>query len=153
MSDVEARLESMGIALGKPPSAAGNYLPYRISGNLMILSGMLPFSGGELTHKGKVGREQSEEEGYKAARNCVLTALPIIKDALGSLDRISKVLLVNGFVNGIEGFSSSPAIINGASDFLVELLGEAGKHARTAVSVSGLPLDATVELQITLEFD
>lgn len=153
MSEIEQLLESLGYQLAEASAAAGNYLPYRISGNQLFLSGVLPLVNGAISHTGKVGRDQSEESAYEAARNCVLTALPNIKAALGSLDRVSQILLVNGFVNGIEGFENAPKVINGASDFLVELFGEAGRHARAAVSVSGLPLNVTVELQITLEFD
>ena len=152
MSQIEDRLAELGFTLPEAPKAAGNYLPYRVSGNLLFLSGVLPMRDGQFSHTGKVGREQTEETAYEAARNCILTALPNIKAALGSLDRVSKVILVNGFVNGVEGFANSPQVINGASDFLVELFGDAGRHARTAVSVSGLPRDVTVELQITIEF-
>jgi enamine deaminase RidA (YjgF/YER057c/UK114 family) len=152
MCQIENRLLELGYALPAAPAAAGNYLPYRISGQLLYLSGVLPVLDGQLSHTGKVGQDLSEEEAYVAAKNCVLSALANIKAALGSLDRVNQVLLVNGFVNGVEGFSNSPQVINGASDFLVELFGEAGRHARAAVSVSGLPKNVPVELQITLEF-
>jgi enamine deaminase RidA (YjgF/YER057c/UK114 family) len=153
MSQIEERLAELGHTLPDPPAAAGNYLPYRISGNLLFLSGVLPVRDGSVTHVGKVGREQSEEAAYEAARNCVLTALANVKAALGSLDRVTQFVLVSGYVNGVEGFPNSPKVINGASDFLVEVFGDAGRHARAAVSVSGLPMDVTVELQITLEFE
>jgi enamine deaminase RidA (YjgF/YER057c/UK114 family) len=153
MSQIEERLAELGIDLPEPPAAAGNYLPWRISGNQLFLSGVLPVRDGVMTHTGKAGAEQSIESAQEAARNCVITALANIKAALGSLDRVKQVLLVNGFVNGVEGFSQSPQVINGASDLLVEVFGDTGRHARAAVSVSGLPLDVTVELQITLEFD
>ena len=153
MSKIESRLKELGYSVPETPVAAGNYLPYRISGNQLFLSGVLPIRDGQITHVGKVGQEQSEESGYEAARNCVITALANIKGALGSLDRVSQFLLVSGYVNGVEGFPNSPKVINGASDFLVELFGDAGRHARAAVSVSGLPMNVTVELQITLEFE
>jgi enamine deaminase RidA (YjgF/YER057c/UK114 family) len=153
MSQIEQRLHELGYELPTAPVAAGNYLPYRVSGNQLFLSGVLPIRDGQISHIGKVGREQDEQAGYEAARNCVLTALPNIKAALGSLDRVRQVLLVSGYVNGVDGFENSPQVINGASDFLVELFGDAGRHARAAVSVSGLPKNVTVELQITLEFE
>lgn len=151
MSKIEGRLEELGYSLPEPPAAAGNYLPYRISGNLLFLSGVLPVGRG-LLRTGKVGRDMDEREAYAAAQLCVLAALANIKSALGSIDRVRQILLVNGFVNAIEGFSDSPQVINGASDLLVELFGDAGRHARAAVSVSGLPKNVPVELQITLEF-
>ena len=152
MDTIELRLKELGHELGTPPVAAGNYLPFRISGNQLFLSGVLPMHAGSPTHSGKVGKELTIEEGYAAARQCVLTALPNIKAALGSLDRVSQVLLVSGFVNAVDGFAASPQVINGASDFLVELFGDKGRHARAAVAVSGLPLGVPVELQISLEF-
>jgi enamine deaminase RidA (YjgF/YER057c/UK114 family) len=151
MSQIENRLHALGYSLPDPPSAAGNYLPSRQSGNQLFLSGVLPMKDGALTHTGQVGSEQDEDSAYEAARVCVLNALANIKAATGSLDRVNQVLLVSGYVNAMPGFSKSPQVINGASDFLVEILGEKGKHARAAVSVSGLPLNATVELQITVE--
>jgi enamine deaminase RidA (YjgF/YER057c/UK114 family) len=153
MSQIEQRLSELGYTLPAPPAAAGNYLSHRISGNILFLSGVLPLRDGGFTHVGKVGREQTEEAGYEAARNCALIALANTKAALGSLDRVSRILLVSGYVNGVEGFANSPQVINGASDFLVELMGDAGRHARAAVTVSGLPKDVTVELQMTLEFE
>lgn len=153
MSQIEQRLQALGYSLPDPPAAAGNYLPFRQSGNQLFLAGVLPLQDGALSHAGAVGADQDEQSGYAAARICALNALANIKAAAGSLDRISKVLLVNGFVNAVPGFSNSPKVINGASDFLVQVLGESGKHARAAVSVSGLPMNATVELQITVELN
>ncbi len=151
MSQIEQCLQALGYRLPEPPAAAGNYLPSRQSGNQLFLSGVLPIVDGTLTHTGPVGVDQDEASAYEAARICVLNALANIKAAAGSLDRISQVLLVNGFVNAVPGFGNSPQVINGASDFLVQILGDKGKHARAAVSVSGLPKNATVELQITVE--
>lgn len=152
MSEIENRLTGLGLELPQVPPAAGNYLPYRISGNQLILSGTLPMAAGSLTHAGKVGEARTEEEGYAAARQCALNVLANIKTALGSLERVTQVLLVNGFVNGVEGFANSPQVINGASDLFVDVLGEAGRHARAAVTVAGLPRNATVEIQVTVEF-
>ena len=99
-----------------------------------------------------MGGPQTVEDGCEAARNCALNVLANIKAALGSLDRVSQFLLVSGYVNGVDGFAKSPAVINGASDFFVEVFGDAGRHARAAVTVSGLPGDSTVELQVVVEF-
>jgi enamine deaminase RidA (YjgF/YER057c/UK114 family) len=104
-----------------------------------------------MTHTGQVGAEQTVETAQEAARVCTLNALANIKAALGSLDRVEQFLFVSGYVNGVNGFAESPAVINGASNLLVEIFGEAGKHARAAVAVCGLPLESTVELQITVE--
>ena len=153
MSQIEARLEQLGYTLPEAPAAAGNYLPYRISGNQLFLSGVLPVLNGEFPYSGKVGIEVTEEEAYEAAKICILSALANVKKAIGPLERVKQILLVNGYVNGIDGFSNSPQVINGASDFLVAIFGDAGRHARAAVSVSGLPKDVPVELQITLEFN
>jgi enamine deaminase RidA (YjgF/YER057c/UK114 family) len=106
-----------------------------------------------MTHTGAVGAEQTVESGYKAARVCALNVLAGIKGALGSLDRVKQFLMVNGFVYAVAGFADSPQVINGASDFLVEVFGDAGGHARAAVAVAGLPKGSTVELQVIVEFE
>jgi enamine deaminase RidA (YjgF/YER057c/UK114 family) len=153
MDSIEKRLSEIGLTLPPLGTPKGNYLPYRISGKQLILSGVLAIADGKVRHAGKVGDTQTVEDGYAAARLCALNALASIKGALGSLERVTAFLLVNGFVNAVTGFAESPQVINGASDFLVEVFGETGKHARTAVAVTGLPLDSTVELQITVEFE
>ncbi len=106
---------------------------------------------GKIVSLGKVGREIDLAQAAEAAKLCTLNALANAKAALGSLDKISRVVMVNGFVNGIDGFSDSPKVLNGASEFLLQIFGESGKHARAAVSVNGLPLGASVEVQIVLE--
>ena len=153
MTQIEKRLQEKGIVLPPPPEPKGNYLPYRISGNQLILSGVLAIADGGVKYAGKVGDGQTAESGYQAARLCALNALAAMNGALGSLDRVTQVLFVSGYVNAVPGFADSPQVINGASDFLVEVFGEAGKHARAAVAVTGLPLGSTVELQITVEFE
>ena len=152
MDQAEKRLMELGYTLPVAPSPAANYLPYRISGKQLYLSGVLPMIEGSLTHTGAVGDSQTVESGYEAARNCALNVLAAITGAIGSLDRVNQVLVLNGFVFGIPGFSQSSQVINGASDLLAEVLGEAGGHARAAVTVAGLPLNATVELQVVVEF-
>ena len=130
MSSVEARLTELGSTLPTPPAAAGAYVPAVRTGNLLYLAGTLPMKDGKVTSLGKVGREVDIVQAAEAAKLCVLNALANAKAALGSLDRISRVVMVNGFVNGIDGFSDSPKVLNGASEFLLQVFGDAGKHAR-----------------------
>jgi enamine deaminase RidA (YjgF/YER057c/UK114 family) len=106
-----------------------------------------------VTHAGKVGAERTIEEGYAAAQVCALNTLASIKGALGRLDRVREFLYVTGYVNAVAGFAESPQVINGASDLFVKLYGDAGKHARAAVAVAGLPRGATVEIQATVRFE
>jgi enamine deaminase RidA (YjgF/YER057c/UK114 family) len=150
---ISARLRELGLRLPAAPAPAGNYLPWRISGRQLFLSGVLPLADGQLTHAGAVGADRSVEDGHAAARACALNALANIEAALGSLDRVRQFLLVTGFVQAVPGFAESPRVINGASDLFAEVFGEAGKSARAAVGVSGLPKNATVEIQVTVEFD
>ncbi len=112
---------------------------------------MLPMMNGQLTHVGQVGREQTVETAAKAAEVCALNTLANIKAAAGSLDAVARIVFVNGFVNAVDGFADSPAVINGASDLLVKVFGDAGRHARAAVAVNGLPRRATVEVQLVVE--
>jgi len=147
----EQRLAEEGLTLPQPPAAAGSYVPVVRTGNLLYCSGTLPIIDGKLTHTGQVGREQTVQSGAKAAEACALNTLANAKAALGSLDRVARVVFVSGFVNAVDGFADSPAVINGASDLFVKVFGEAGRHARAAVAVNGLPRGATAEIQAVLE--
>ena len=147
----ETKLQELGLTLPQPPAAAGAYVPAVRTGNLLYLAGTLPMRDGKIVYAGKVGKEFTLEQGAEAAQLCTLNALANAKVALGSLDAIVRVVMVNGFVNGVDGFSDSPKVLNGASEFLLKVLGDAGKHARAAVSVNGLPLGAAVEVQLVLE--
>ncbi len=147
----ESRLQELGFSLPTPPAAAGAYVPAVRTGNLLYLAGTLPVRDGKIVSLGKVGKEIDLAQAAEAARLCTLNALANAKANLGSLDRVTRVVMVNGFVNGVDGFSDSPKVLNGASEFLLQVFGEAGKHARAAVSVNGLPLGASVEVQIVLE--
>lgn len=147
----ESRLQELGFTLPTPPAAAGAYVPAVRTGNLLYLAGTLPLRDGKIVSLGKVGKEIDLTQAAEAARLCTLNALANAKANLGSLDRVTRVVMVNGFVNGVDGFSDSPKVLNGASEFLLQVFGEAGKHARAAVSVNGLPLGASVEVQIVLE--
>ncbi|PWU06057.1 MAG: hypothetical protein C5B43_02375 [Verrucomicrobia bacterium] len=149
--NIEAELKKLGFVLPEAPAAAGNYLPYVRTGNLLYLAGTICLVDGQMTHVGKVGDQQSIEAGYKATEVCALNALANIKLAMGSLDLVKRIVFVGGYVNAIPGFTESPAVINGASDLFVKLYGEMGKHARAAVAVSGLPKDSTVEIQCVVE--
>jgi enamine deaminase RidA (YjgF/YER057c/UK114 family) len=147
----ESRLAELGLALPRPPAAAGSYVPTVRTGNLVYCAGTLPMLDGKLTHSGQVGREQTVETGAKAAEMCALNTLANLKAALGSLDRVARVVFVTGYVNAVDGFAESPAVINGASDLFLRVFGEAGRHARAAVAVNGLPRGATAEVQVVAE--
>lgn len=154
MSLIEAKLTELGLTLPAAPAAGGNYVPHRFNGNTLILSGVISVRDGTMTHVGQVGAGvQTIETGYAAAQVCALNVLAAIKGALGDLDRVKEFLYVGGYVNAVAGFDSSPLVINGASDLFVKLYGDAGKHARAAVAVAGLPKNATVEIQATVSFE
>lgn len=150
MDRIEEKLQSLGLSVPEAPAAKGNYLPFRQSGNLLFLAGALPIENGAI-RTGKVHDAATQQEGYDAARVCVLNQLAVIKAALGSLDRVGQVVALTGFVNAAPDFTAIPEVINGASDFLVEVFGEAGRHARAAVGVASLPKGAIVEVQMTVE--
>lgn len=147
----EAKLAELGLTLPNPPAAAGSYVPVVRTGNLLFCAGTIAVFNGQQTHVGQVGKEQTIETAKQAAEICVLNTLANIKAAVGSLDRVTRIVMVNGFVNAVDGFTDSPAVINGASDLLVKVFGEAGKHARAAVAVNGLPRGTTVEVQVVVE--
>jgi enamine deaminase RidA (YjgF/YER057c/UK114 family) len=150
---IEARLAALGLALPAPPAPGGNYLPFRFNGPTLVLAGVIASRDGIVTHAGQVGREQTVESGYAAAQVCALNTLTAIKAALGRLDRVREFVYVAGYVNAVAGFAESPQVINGASDLFVNLYGEAGKHARAAIAVAGLPRNAAVEIQVTVSFN
>lgn len=151
MSNFEANLASLGLKLPTPAAVAGNYVPTVRTGNLLVCAGTISILDGKMTHEGQVGKEQTVQTAYESARVCTLNTLANIKAAVGSLDQVARVVIVNGFVNAVSGFADSPAVINGASDLLVGVFGDAGKHARAAVAVAGLPKNSTVEVQIIVE--
>lgn len=153
MDPIESKLLEIGLALPPPAAPVGSYVPFRIHGDTLYLSGVLNVRDGAVTHAGQVGGDQTVEAGYAAAQVCALNALAAIKAALGRLDRVREFLLVSGFVNGVAGFDQSPQVINGASDLFVKLYGEAGRHARAAVAVAGLPRNAAVEIQVIVRFE
>ena len=145
----EKNLAALGIALPEPPSPGGNYVPAKRAGQVIYLSGVISANAaGVIT--GTAGADRSIEEGYHAAQACALTQLAVLRRELGSLDRVAEVLAVNGYVNAAPGFADSPGVVNGASDLLVKVFGEAGRHVRAAVGVSALPRNALVELQMSV---
>ena len=151
-SAIEARLAELGHSLPAVVAPVAAYVPATITGNLVYTSGQLPFINGELTATGKVGASVSAEVAAGQAQACALNALAAIKDVIGDLDRIVRVVKVVGFVASDPSFTGQPAVINGASEFLGAALGDKGVHARSAVGVAALPLDAPVEVELIVEF-
>ena len=146
---VEDRLKELGIELPPAPPPAANYVPYMQEGSLVFVAGQVPRAAdGSLPYRGKVGRELSEDEGYQAAGLCALNCLAQVKAALGSLDRVKQVVRIGGFVNSTEEFVNHPEVINGASDVVVEVFGERGRHARAAIGCSALPRGVAVEVEM-----
>jgi len=147
----EAKLADLGHTLPNPPAAAGSYVPTVRTGNLLYCAGTICMVNGQMTHTGQVGREQTVASGAKAAEICALNTMANIKAATGSLDQVARIVFVSGFVNAVDAFADSPAVINGASDLFVKVFGDAGKHARAAVAVNGLPKGSTAEIQVVVE--
>jgi enamine deaminase RidA (YjgF/YER057c/UK114 family) len=147
---IEEKLSALGISLPIPPDPAGSYVPVVVSGNLAFVAGQIPAEGNHIKFKGKV---VSIETGQQAARLCTINALAQLRSSLGSLDRVKQVVKLTGFVNCDPSFADHPKVINGASDLLVQLFGEKGKHARVAVGVSSLPLDSAVEIDLIIELN
>jgi enamine deaminase RidA (YjgF/YER057c/UK114 family) len=152
MPVVEDRLAELGLELPAVAKPAGAYVPAITTGNLVYTAGQLPTVGGVLRGTGKVGAEVAPEDAKEFARTCVLNALAAASGVIGSLDRITKVVKVVGFVASDPAFTGQPGVINGASELLGEIFGDAGAHARSAVGVAVLPLDAPVEIEFVFEF-
>lgn len=149
---IEARLTELGIALPEASAPAANYLPYTRSGDLLFISGQLCQWNGERRFIGKLGAAISPDEGKEAARLCALNLIAQAKAALGGdLDRIRRCVRLGGFVNCVAEFTAQPLVINGASDLMVEIFGDAGRHARAAVGVNALPFDVAVEIDAIFE--
>jgi enamine deaminase RidA (YjgF/YER057c/UK114 family) len=151
--DAEARLKKLGITLPPPATPLGNYVPGVRVGNLLYLSGHGPEGEGRPTARGKLGRDLSIEEGYAVARQVGLNLLGSARSLLGSLDRVKRVVKVLGMVNSIDGFGAQPKVINGFSDLMVEVFGDSGRHARSAVGMAELPMGIPVEIEMILEVE
>jgi enamine deaminase RidA (YjgF/YER057c/UK114 family) len=150
----EARIKELGLTLPQPPKPLGNYVPGVRVGNLLFLSGHGPVRvDGVPTARGKVGRDLSLEDGYKVAREVGINLLSSAKTLLGSLDKVKRVVKVLGMVNSAEGFGDQPKVINGFSDLMVEVFGENGRHARSAVGMAELPMGIPVEIEMILEVE
>jgi len=148
---VEAKLKKLGITLPPKPIPVANYIPSVRVGKLLFLAGHVPIRDGKPTVRGKLGRELSVEEGYKVAREVGLNMLATVRGALGSLDKVKRVVKVLAMVASAEGFTDQPKVINGFSDLMVEVFGEAGRHARSAVGMAELPLGVPIEIEMILE--
>jgi enamine deaminase RidA (YjgF/YER057c/UK114 family) len=151
MSVVEARLAELGLTLPEAPVPVGAYTTWVAAGDLLFLSGTTCYLDGSLLAKGKVGTEVTLEEGYQAARQTALNLLAVLKQALGDLDRVARVVKVNGYVNSAPGFDRQPEVINGASELLVAVFGDRGVHARTSIGVSELPGRIPVEIEMVVQ--
>jgi len=153
MSLVESKLISLGIELPEPAKPVATYVSAKQSGNLIFTAGQLPMVKGELISKGLLGQDVEVDEANKAARICTLNALAAIKGVIGDLDRIKQIVRVVGYVASVPTFTQQPAVVNGASELLLEIFGENGKHARSAVGMAVLPLNASVEIELTVEVE
>ena len=142
---IEARLTELGITLPQAAAPVASYVPVAVQGDTAFVSGQISFVDGELV-KGRLGEDVSLEDGIAAARGCGLMILAQLRAALGSLDRVERVVKLGGFVNSTPDFTDQPKVINGASDLMLEVFGDAGKHARAAVGVPALPLGVAVEV-------
>jgi enamine deaminase RidA (YjgF/YER057c/UK114 family) len=149
--DPEARLAELGLQLPEAPAPAGSYVPATRSGNLVFTAGQLPLEGGELTLRGKVGDAVQLDAAREAARLCALNALAAAATETGGLAAISRIVKVTGYVASAPGFNDQPQVLNGASELLGEVFGDAGLHARSAVGVAELPIDAPVEVELVIE--
>src|SRR5580700_11812549 len=136
---VEKKLNELGIVLTEPAAPAANYVPFVRTGNLLSVSGQICHISGKLVAKGKLGADVSIEDGQKAARACAVSLITQVKAALGDLDKVKQVVRLGGFINSAPGFTDGPKVMNGASDLMVEIFGDKGKHARSTVGVSALP--------------
>ncbi len=147
---IEEKLESLGIKLPNPPTPAGSYVPVTRTGNLLYISGQIPMEDGKVIFTGKVS-DDNLETAQKSARMCAINILAQIKREVGSLDKVSKIVRLSGFVNSVSEFTAQPKVINSASDLFFEIFGEKGKHSRIVVGVSSLPLDSMTEIDAIIE--
>jgi enamine deaminase RidA (YjgF/YER057c/UK114 family) len=152
-SQIEAKLMELNIQLEFPPKPAGNYVPYTMVSPIIYLSGVTPKVNGVLQYKGKIGQDLTKEEVYQAARQCIINQLSTLKAALGDLNRIVSIVKMEGFIHTAPDFYELPYVLNGASDLLVEVFGDKGKHARSAIGVASLPGAAAVEVELIVQYE
>lgn len=148
---IEEKLAGLGYSIPDAPKPLASYIPVTKTGNLVFTAGQIPIQNGELKFKGKVGGRNSLEEGIKAAELCTINCLSVIKSEIGDLDNIKKIIKVTVFVNSADGFTDQPKVANGASDLLLKIFGDNGKHVRSAVGVNELPIDSAVEIEMIVE--
>jgi len=145
---IEKKLASLGVTLPMPASPIANYVPFVRSGNMLVISGQICFGAdGKLVAKGRLGDGVSIEDGQQAARACAINLLAQVKAAIGDLDKVTRVVRLGGFINSAPGFTDGPKVMNGASDLMVNVFGDKGRHARSTVGVAALPADAAVEVE------
>ena len=150
---IEQKLKELNLELPDAPKPVAAYIPAKQTGNLVFTAGQLPMVNGELISKGLLGQDVEIDEASKAARICTLNALAAIKGVIGDLDRIKQIVRVVGYVASVPTFTQQPAVVNGASELLLDIFGENGKHARSAVGMAVLPLNASVEIELTVEVE
>jgi len=148
---IEEKLKELGIIISDAPKPLASYIPVTKVGNLIFTAGQIPIQDGNLKFKGKIGGKVTLQGGIKAAELCTVNCLSVIKSQIGNLDNIKKIIKVTVFVNSEEGFVDQPKVANGASDLLVKVFGETGKHVRSAVGVNELPIDSSVEIEMIVE--
>ncbi|MED5448695.1 MAG: RidA family protein [Planctomycetota bacterium] len=151
MGVIEAKLAELGIVLPAAPPAVAAYVPWVRTGSLVVTSGQLPWVDGELSHTGRIGAELTDEQGYQAARNALFNALAQLKEAVGDLDRVVKIVRLEGNTHSAPGHRGQPQVLNGASDLLLEVFGDRGRHTRTALGISEMPLGAAVQISLWAE--
>ena len=148
---IEKRLKDLGISIPNAPKPAGSYVPIVLTGKLAFVSGQIPIKDGQVVYQGKVGDTQSIDNAQEAAKLCVINGLAQIEAYCGTLDNLEKIIKISGFVNSIKDFTEHPKVINAASDLLMKIFDEKGRHSRIAIGVSSLPLNATVEIDMVVE--
>ena len=154
MGQIDKRLAELGITLPVPAKPVANYVGWVRTGNLVYTAGQVPLKDGKIEYQGKLGKEYTVEQGAQAARICAINVVAQLKDAVGGdLDRIKRIVKVVGFVNGLPDFADHPKVVNGASDLLVEIFGDKGRHARSAVGSGSLPVNVAVEVEAVAEVE
>ena len=154
MGQIDKRLAELGITLPVPAKPVANYVGWVRTGNLVFTAGQVPLKDGKIEYQGKLGKEYTVEQGAQAARICAINVVAQLKDAVGGdLDRIKRIVKVVGFVNGLPDFADHPKVVNGASDLLVEIFGDKGRHARSAVGSGSLPVNVAVEVEAVAEVE
>jgi enamine deaminase RidA (YjgF/YER057c/UK114 family) len=154
MGQIDKRLQELGITLPVPAKPVANYVGWVKTGNLVYTAGQVPLKDGKIEYQGKLGKDYTVEQGAAAARICAINVVAQLKDAVGGdLDRIKRIVKVVGFVNGVPDFADHPKVVNGASDLLVEIFGDKGRHARSAVGSGSLPVNVAVEVEAVAEIE